>query len=115
MPRSFARAEKRAWLTRSRASPTACGGTWNASWRGHGPAHRPAAARRSRSVLSCDHVVAVLRRTPRGQSLHWNLDLAEDLTAPLDGQDLAEILGNLGENAVKWAASRVQDFRPGRE
>ena len=55
-----------------------------------------------------DQVVTVLRRTPRGQTLHWNLDLAEDLTAPLDRQDLAEILGNLGENAVKWAASRVR-------
>jgi signal transduction histidine kinase len=55
-----------------------------------------------------DRVVAVLRRTPRGQSLHWEIDMARDLAAPVDAQDLAEIFGNLGENAVKWAASRVR-------
>ena len=55
-----------------------------------------------------DQVLAVLRRTPRGQSLHWEIEVAQDLAAPIDAQDLAEILGNLGENAVKWAASRVR-------
>lgn len=55
-----------------------------------------------------DQVVAVLRRTPRGQSLHWSIEVAQDLAAPVDAQDLAEIVGNLGENAVKWAASAVR-------
>lgn len=55
-----------------------------------------------------EQVVAVLRRTPRGQSLHWDIDVPQDLAAPVDAQDLAEIFGNLGENAVKWAASRAR-------
>jgi signal transduction histidine kinase len=55
-----------------------------------------------------EQVVAVLRRTPRGQSLHWEIDMAQDLASSVDAQDLAEIFGNLGENAVKWAASRVR-------
>lgn len=55
-----------------------------------------------------NQVVAVLRRTPRGRSLHWEIDVAQDLTIPVDMQDLAEIVGNLGDNAVKWAASRLR-------
>jgi signal transduction histidine kinase len=55
-----------------------------------------------------EQVVAVLRRTPRGQSLHWEIDVPEGLAAPVDAQDLSEIIGNLGENATKWAASRAR-------
>jgi signal transduction histidine kinase len=55
-----------------------------------------------------EQVVAVLRRTPRGQSLHWEIDMAQDLASSVDAQDLAEIFGNLGENAVKWAGSRIR-------
>jgi signal transduction histidine kinase len=55
-----------------------------------------------------DQVFAVLRRTPRGQSLRWELEVTQDLAAPIDAQDLAEIVGNLGENALKWAASKIR-------
>jgi signal transduction histidine kinase len=55
-----------------------------------------------------EQVVAVLRRAPRGQSLRWEIDVAQDLAAPVDAQDLAEIFGNLGENAAKWGASAVR-------
>lgn len=55
-----------------------------------------------------DQVLAVLRRTPRGQSLRWEVEVAQDLAAPIDAQDLAEIVGNLGENALKWAASKIR-------
>jgi signal transduction histidine kinase len=53
-------------------------------------------------------VVEVLRRTPRGRTLTWRVDLPEELAARMDGQDLAEILGNLAENAAKWAVSEVR-------
>ncbi len=55
-----------------------------------------------------EQVTAVLRRTPRGQSLQWTIDVAPELAAPVDAQDLAEVFGNLGENAVKWAASKIR-------
>src|SRR5690606_36212809 len=55
-----------------------------------------------------ERVVDVLRPTPRGHVLNWEIDVDADLKALVDAQDLAEILGNLGENAVKWAASRVR-------
>lgn len=54
-----------------------------------------------------EQVVDVLRRTPRGQDLLWTLDLADGLASPVDPQDLAEIVGNLAENAAKWARHAV--------
>jgi signal transduction histidine kinase len=54
-----------------------------------------------------DSVVAVLRRMPRGQELDWQVAVPPDAVAAMDPQDLAELLGNLTENAVKWARSRV--------
>jgi signal transduction histidine kinase len=75
---------------------------------------RARAGTRLRSVAAqavnpvVDQVLAVLRRTPRGQSLRWEVEVAQDLAAPIDAQDLAEIVGNLGENALKWAASKIR-------
>lgn len=52
-------------------------------------------------------VVDVLRRTPRGQELTWRTDCPEGLNLRMDAQDLAEILGNLTENAAHWATGDV--------
>ena len=54
-----------------------------------------------------DQVVEVVRRTPDGQRLHWQVDLGDDLTSSVDPQDLAEMIGNLVENAAKWARRQV--------
>jgi signal transduction histidine kinase len=53
-------------------------------------------------------VIAVVRRTPQGQRLSFVLDIAEDFTAPVDEGDLSEILGNLIENAARFATSLVR-------
>ena len=55
-----------------------------------------------------DRVVRVLRRTPRGQELDWDIDVPDDVRVAVDADDLAEMLGNLVENAVKWARSIVR-------
>jgi signal transduction histidine kinase len=55
-----------------------------------------------------EQVVGVLRRTPQGQRLSWEIDAAADLRIRMDGQDLTEILGNLAENAAAWAANLVR-------
>jgi signal transduction histidine kinase len=55
-----------------------------------------------------DQVVSVLRRTPRGHSLEWEVAVPDDLAISVDAQDIAEIFGNLGENAVEWAASKIR-------
>lgn len=62
-----------------------------------------------------EQVVGVLRRTPQGQKLSWQVDTTDRLGAPMDVQDLTEILGNLAENAVTWAtgAVRIVGWRDG--
>jgi signal transduction histidine kinase len=52
-------------------------------------------------------LVSAMRRTPRGEALDWSLDLPDSLPVALDQRDLTEVIGNLVENAVKWARSRV--------
>ncbi|ETA71276.1 MULTISPECIES: sensor histidine kinase [Mesorhizobium] len=53
-------------------------------------------------------VIAVVKRTPSGKQLSFNMDVAEDATAPIDEGDLSEILGNLVENAARYAKSSVR-------
>ena len=54
-----------------------------------------------------DRVIRVVERTPQGQKLDWQIDVAEGLTAPIDAEDLSEALGNLVENSVRHARARV--------
>lgn len=52
-------------------------------------------------------VVAVVKRTPKGKQLSFAIDAAEDFIAPVEEGDLSEILGNLVENATRFAKSQV--------
>jgi signal transduction histidine kinase len=52
-------------------------------------------------------LVRALGRTPRGEVLEWRIEIPEDATAPVRLDDLAELIGNLLDNACKWAASAV--------
>jgi signal transduction histidine kinase len=51
--------------------------------------------------------VAVLRKTGRGEELHWQVD-TEKVTADMDPHDLMELIGVLLENAAKWARTEVR-------
>ncbi|TPL11514.1 HAMP domain-containing histidine kinase [Mesorhizobium sp. B2-4-14] len=53
-------------------------------------------------------VVGVVKRTPGGKRLSFEIDVADDLVAPIDEGDLSEILGNLVENATRFARSSVR-------
>lgn len=53
-------------------------------------------------------VVAVVKRTPSGKQLSFTMEVAEYLMAPIDEGDLSEILGNLVENAARYAKSSVR-------
>jgi len=53
-------------------------------------------------------VVDVMRRTPRGKELDWRIDIPSDLAVCIDAEDLAEMLGNLVENAAQWARTSVR-------
>jgi len=49
---------------------------------------------------------------PSGKQLAFAIDVAEDFTAPVDEGDLSEILGNLVEDAVRFAKSSVHVMHP---
>lgn len=54
-----------------------------------------------------DDILLVLNRPIQDRGLRISLNLPPDLAFAGERQDLEEMLGNLTENAVKWAASRV--------
>lgn len=54
-----------------------------------------------------DDLLLVLNRPIADRDLQVKTVCNPDLTFPSDRQDLEEMLGNLLENAVKWAATRV--------
>ncbi len=53
-------------------------------------------------------LVATLSRTPAGMRVGFDMDIAEDIRLPLDRTDLAEVLGNLLDNATRHARARVR-------
>jgi signal transduction histidine kinase len=52
-------------------------------------------------------LVRALGRTPKGENLDWRVSIPEGIEAPVREEDLAELLGNLLDNACKWAATTV--------
>ncbi len=54
-----------------------------------------------------ERVRRVVGKTPRGAEVNWSVDIEPGLAARIDSQDLAEALGNLLENAVRHARTRI--------
>jgi signal transduction histidine kinase len=52
-------------------------------------------------------VVDVVKRTPRGEHLEFVMKVGPEATSFVDEVDLAEILGNLIENASRFARTRI--------
>lgn len=70
-----------------------------------GAAHGTAAA----SVRDiCDGLIRTLARTEKGERISFENCAAADATAPFEKMDLTEVLGNLLDNATRYAASRVR-------
>jgi signal transduction histidine kinase len=53
-------------------------------------------------------VISVVKRAPGGERLTFTVEAAENVTAPMDEGDLSEILGNLVENAARFATTTVR-------
>ncbi len=53
-------------------------------------------------------LLSTLARTPDGSRMSFEQHIPEDAVLPLDRTDLAEVLGNLLENAARHASSRVR-------
>lgn len=71
-------------------------------------APRAGAPARSRIAEVAGRVVDVVRRTPRGEMLRFEVAVPPAMTAAVDETDLAEILGNLTENAARFAVTVVR-------
>lgn len=55
-----------------------------------------------------ERLVASLRRTPAGERLAWSVDVPDSLSVAAGKEDLIELLGNLLDNACKWASLMVR-------
>ncbi len=69
-------------------------------------------------VDAVQRLLRTLRRTPDGERLDWRIEAPSQVIAALTADDLLELLGNLLENAAKWARTGVRvriDPRPRSE
>jgi signal transduction histidine kinase len=55
-----------------------------------------------------EKIVRVFSRLPDTRPLAWEVDVAPDARFPGEEHDLTEMLGNLVDNARKWAKSRIR-------
>lgn len=69
------------------------------SGRGHGAAELEPAAQK---------IAAALSRMPGAEDLDFDIHVPEGTRLPMDQGDLIELLGNLMDNARKWAKSRIK-------
>jgi len=70
----------------------------------HSPEHRRSDADAPKLV---NDLIRTLKRTEDGERLAWSVDLPQALTLPIDPNDFRDLIGNLLENACKWAHARV--------
>ncbi|WP_440409065.1 ATP-binding protein [Neorhizobium petrolearium] len=52
-------------------------------------------------------IIRTLKRTGAGETLAWDFDIPDTLTLPVDPHDFRELVGNLLENATKWARTSI--------
>lgn len=69
-------------------------------------ARRPGVASLPMRTTSED-IIAVAARTPNGAKLSYELDMEPDAMIQMDKADYTELMGNLIENAVRFAHSQV--------
>ncbi len=69
-----------------------------------------AAVKAARSDVAgvASRVISVVKRTPQGEQLTFAVDAPPGIAAAIDEADLAEILGNLIENAARYAKAGVR-------
>ncbi|WP_417450623.1 sensor histidine kinase [Kordiimonas sp.] len=54
-----------------------------------------------------EKIVRTVNRTPAGKNRRWMVNIPADLATGMDEGDLVELLGNLVDNAAKWARREV--------
>lgn len=61
----------------------------------------------SNTAMVIRGIIQALQRSPPGEAMDWQVETADDLQVPIPTEDLAELLGNILENAAKWARTAV--------
>lgn len=61
----------------------------------------------TQAAPSVERLIRLMRHMPRGEALDWQNELPADLVLRVDPDDFGEVVGNLLDNARKWADSRV--------
>ncbi len=64
---------------------------------------------------STSEMVETIRKLPQADSIEWIVDVPDTLYVPSDAHDLSELLGNLLDNARKYARSKVTISAQGTE
>ena len=54
-----------------------------------------------------ERLLRLMRRMPRGEEIAWSMEIPAGTRCEMDADDFGEVLGNLLDNARKFAASRV--------
>jgi signal transduction histidine kinase len=57
-----------------------------------------------------NRVIAALERIGADRNLIWEVDIDDKATFPGNENDLLELIGNIADNAAKWAKSRIAIF-----
>ncbi|MGB8313821.1 MAG: HAMP domain-containing sensor histidine kinase [Aestuariivirga sp.] len=55
-----------------------------------------------------ERLVASVRRLPQGEKLKWEVSVPAGISVPIEKVDLVELLGNILDNARKWARREVR-------
>jgi signal transduction histidine kinase len=58
-------------------------------------------------VQTAERLVGLMRRMPRGDAIAWDMKLDPGTRLFMDPADFGEVVGNILDNARKWARSRV--------
>jgi signal transduction histidine kinase len=61
----------------------------------------------TQAAPSVARLLRLMRHMPRGEALGWRNELPDDLVLRIDPDDFGEVVGNLLDNARKWAESAV--------
>jgi len=57
---------------------------------------------------SVERLINLVRRMPHGEAIIWENKIGDSLRLRMDPDDFGEVMGNLLDNARKWAKSRVR-------